>query len=103
MTTLIPVGVEILVPTPLAATITTVTIAPSLTDNSDQLTLTSSLGSTTTTASTSYGNQADYNNYYQTAAYVESLSDEDLAKLTNEIDVNIVNSEKAKVLINNRS
>ena len=103
MTTLIPVGVEILVPTPLAATITTVTIAPSLTDNSDQLTLTSSLGSTTTTASTSYGNQADYNNYYQTAAYVESLSDEELAKLTNEIDVNIVNSEKAKVLINNRS
>lgn len=103
MTTLIPVGVEILVPTPLAATITTVTIAPSLTDNSDQLTLTSSLGSTTTTAATSYGNQADYNNYYQTAAYVESLSDEDLAKLTNEIDVNIVNSEKAKVLINNRS
>ena len=103
MTTLIPVGVEILVPTPLAATITTVTIAPSLTDNSDQLTLTSSLGSTTTTAATSYGNQDDYNNYYQTAAYVESLSDEDLAKLTNEIDVNIVNSEKAKVLINNRS
>ncbi len=103
MTTLIPVGVEILVPTPLAATITTVTIAPSLTDNSDQLTLTSSLGSTTTTAATSYGNQSDYNNYYQTAAYVESLSDEDLAKLTNEIDVNIVNSEKAKVLINNRS
>ena len=102
MTTLIPVGVEILVPTPLAATITTVTIAPSLTDNSDQLTLTSSLGSTTTTAATSCGNQADYNNYYQTAAYVESLSDEDLAKLTNEIDVNIVNSEKAKVLVNTR-
>ena len=103
MTTLIPVGVEILVPTPLAATITTVTIAPSLTDNSDQLTLTSSLGSTTTTASTSYGNQADYNNYYQTAAYVESLSDEDLAKLTTEIDDIVIENNKAKVLINNRS
>lgn len=103
MTTLIPVGVEILVPTPLAATITTVTIAPSLTDNSDQLTLTSSLGSTTTTAATSYGNQDDYNNYYQTAAYVESLSDEDLAKLTTEIDDIVIENNKAKVLINNRS
>ena len=102
MTTLIPVGVEILVPTPLAATITTVTIAPSLTDNSDQLTLTSSLGSTTTTAATSYGNQADYNNYYQTAAYVESLSDEDLAKLTTEIDDIVIEKNKAKVLVNTR-
>lgn len=103
MATLIPVGVEILVPTPLAATITTVTIAPSLTDNSDHLTLTSSLGSTTTTAATSNGNQADYNNYYQTAAYVESLSDEELAKLTNEIDNTIDDNNKAKVYINTKS
>ena len=58
--------------------------------------------SKTTTASTSYGNQADYNNYYQTAAYVESLSDEDLAKLTTEIDDIVIEKNKAKVLVNTR-
>ena len=103
MDTLLPGLTITLVPSPAALTTTTVTAAPSLTDDQNLQTLTTSLGSTATTASSFAGGGVDYSNYYQTAAYVESLSDEELAKLTNEIDNTIDDNYKAKVYINTRS
>ena len=41
-----------------------------------------------------------YDNYYQTIAYVESLSDVELAELTNEIDSITIDDAKSKVYIN---
>lgn len=96
MSTLIPV--ETVIPSPFAAATTTFTVAPAFSKDPDQLSLTTALG-TTTTSATMVGLPTDYSNYYQTASYVESLSDEELAKLTNEIDEIIIDNNKAKVYI----
>ena len=102
MDTLLPGLTITLVPSPVSLTTTTVSVAASFVDDQNPLTLTSSLGSTSTSSSAFAGGGVDYSNYYQTAAYVESLSDEDLAKLTTEIDDIIIENNKAKVLVNTR-
>ena len=90
---------------PLVTTTTTVSASTSMStsatvvDDSDLLT-TSTLGVTTTSSATLSGVQTEYNNYYQTASYVESLSDKELAELTNEIDNIIIDDARAKVYIN---
>lgn len=98
MDTLVPVLIPTLIPSPLATT-TTTTISPSFIDDSDQLTSITTLGSTTTSSSTLVDIKDNYVDYYQTAAYIESMSDEELANLTNEIDNIIVDNQKEKVYI----
>ncbi len=100
MATLGPAVVPILIPTPIAASITTCTIAPFFVDDGDKLSLLSSLGSTTTTAASLVQVPAEYSHYYQTAEYVQSLSDDELAELTNKIDAITIDNNKAKVYIN---
>lgn len=90
--------IPIVVPVP-AATTTTVTVAPSFIDNDKLLNTTTTLGTTSTTSSAVVDLPADYNSYYQTAAYIDSISDEDLAKLTTEIDNIILDDTQAKVHI----
>ena len=78
---------------------TAISTSTTVVDDSDLLT-TSTIGVSTTSSASLSGVQTEYNHYYQTAAYVESLSDEELAELTNEIDDIIIDDTRAKVYIN---
>ena len=82
-----------------AASSTAISTSTTVVDDPDLLT-TSTLGVSTTSSASLSGVQTEYNHYYQTAAYVESLSDEELAELTNEIDDIIIDDTRAKVDIN---
>ena len=90
--------IPIVVPVPEATT-TTVLLAPTFIDNEDLLNTTTTLGTTTTTSTAVVDLPADYNSYYQTAAYIDSMSDEELANLTTEIDNIILEDNQAKVHI----
>lgn len=109
MDTLLQALAMTFVPAPtFATTTTTVSASGSIVSSEmliddENLRSTSILGVITTASAAITEVKNEYDDFYQTIGYVDSLSDEELAKLTNEIDVNIVNSEKAKVLINNRS
>ena len=78
---------------------TAMSTTASVVDDSDLLT-TSTLGVSTTSSASLAGVKEGYDNYYQTIAYVESLSDVELAELTNEIDSITIDDAKAKVYIN---
>lgn len=78
---------------------TAISTSTTFVDDSDLLT-TSTLGVTTTSSASLAGVKEGYDNYYQTIAYVESLSDVELAELTNEIDSITIDDAKSKVYIN---
>ena len=96
--TFIPAQPFVMTSTTISAS-TAMSTTASVVDDSDLLT-TSTIGVSTTSSASLSGVQTEYNHYYQTAAYVESLSDEELAELTNEIDDIIIDDTRAKVYIN---
>ena len=96
--TFIPAQPFVMTSTTISAS-TAMSTTASVVDDSDLLT-TSTLGVTTTSSASLAGVKEGYDNYYQTIAYVESLSDVELAELTNEIDSITIDDAKAKVYIN---
>ena len=78
---------------------TAISTSTTVVDDPDLLT-TSTLGVSTTSSASLAGVKEGYDNYYQTIAYVESLSDVELAELTNEIDSITIDDAKSKVYIN---